>query len=408
MGEFMGFDPNTFSHFESSDTGKVFPNSIAKLSDLSISPFDEPLGEVGKEKQELENTNIKDTLETNSKDNFAETNFLDSLTTQSLGFNLSMGVMSLQKLAQDQIDHLNSAIPVVVFLPRYAKIFQEMLLKAGDLAGAEGALGEAKLKNQHKIEQGDTGTDISGLKTEGRSANAQTAMDEANNENVASANVQPKVANFTPNPWMEGTAYTAFLVNYWEMLSVLKQMKEVDGNIQIQGINMMVFLAKNTSDTIKDAAQTRFWKHIAMAIVDGVGAGVTVGATAISIGASFRMKAETKIQNEKGELVTDPKIKAYNKRVEAISAGAQAVSQSSGSAEKMANNVIEGSMELEASQYDALKEVLQAFRQVMQMQAERGQDAFKQNTDLITQMIQQIDAMRQKIAEAQAKALSRT
>lgn len=369
-------------------------------------PLPRPMGkplEEGNESTELEDfPNIKEPF----KDSLEKISSIDdSIKPEILGFNLAVSLQGFQILAQQQIDNLDPSSPAVVFLPKFAQLYQNMLLNAGDLVGAQGVFGASKLIIDHKISQGET-SDISEEKINSKNELQSSSQEKVTNafaNAVASTQGTGKIA------WMAGTAYTAFLVNYWEMLSILKEMKAVDGNIQIQGMNMMVEMAKNTAEAVKNAAETRFWKHIAMAIVDGVSAGVAVAATAISIGATTKMRPEEKeVQNSAGQMekVPDPKAKAANARWQSISTAAHTISQATDSGQKAINNVIQGTMELKAAEYDALKEVLQTFRQIMQMQADRGQDAFKQNSDLITQLIQQIDAMGQKIAEAQAKALT--
>lgn len=422
--------------FNPTEIGLVAPKEVGKqYMDPVTRPLGKPLGEGDEDAQGLKGSPraqeiFKDTLEAISTTDA-------SLSPEALGFNLAIGLLGFQNIAQQQIDNLDPASPAIILLPRFAQAYQNLLLSAGDLVGAQGAFGASKLVIDHKIAQGETAGDISGLKTDGKSGiagagnedlktnnsdlktNGHTSEDtKTNNSDLKTDGItNEEVTTPGGNPWMAGTSYTAFLVNYWEMLSILKEMKELDGKIQVEGMNMMVQLAKDAAEAILNAAETRFWEHIAMAIVDGVSAGVTVAMTVVSVGAQTRMKAEvdTDVQVKGGpakggttKTVKAEQIKVNNMKWQAVSAGAAGLGQASGSMEKAVNNVIQGVMELEAAQYDALKEVLQAYRQVMQMQADRGQDSFNKNTDLIKELIQQIDRMGQVIQEAQAKAMSRS
>lgn len=423
-----GFNPAEIGLVAPKEVGKQYMDPVTRPLGAPLGEGDDgsPQGLKGSPKaQEV----FKDTLESVSSTDA-------SLSPEVLGFNLAIGLQGFQVLAQQQIDNLDPASPAIVLLPRLAQVYQNMLLNAGDLVGAQGAFGASKLVIEHKISQGETASDISGLKTDGKSEitgapatnediKVNTSGLKANGKDVdiGAPPTNEEVTNAfaaavaeTPGTgkiaWMAGTSYTAFLVNYWEMMSILKEMKALDGKIQIEGMNMMVQLAKDTADAIMDAAETRFWEHIAMAIVDGVSAGVTVAMTAASVGFTMKMKAEmdTDVKQKGGttKTVTADEIKVSNIKWQAMAAGAGGLGQATGSAEKAIDNVIQGAMELEASKYDAIKEVLQAFRQVMQMQADRAQDSFNKNSDLIKELLNQLDQMGAKIQEAQAKALSRS
>jgi hypothetical protein len=217
------------------------------------------------------------------------------------------------------------------------------------------------------------------------------------------------------NAWFAGTPYVAFLTYYQEMLRALMEMKEVDGKTQVTSMNMMVELAEDTAEAILDAAETRFWEHIAMAIVDGASACMTMVLTFASVAAMAKQKPEVEVKPTKGGAgvkaqkgMTVEEVKQYNLKWQRISTLFEGASRASQSAEKSINNVIQGVMELKAAQYEAQKEMLQTFRQVQQTQADRSLELFRQNSELITQLIQQIDQMRSKIIEAQMKALSRS
>ena len=389
------FDPTKLGLPPPKSSGDQYANLVSR-------PGGPPLGEgdntvkKGTAKATGEPSSIQDVLE---EIKLAEAN----LPPELLGLNFGISMKSIGIMAQNQLDTLDPTNPSVPILLKYIQIVQNFELASGDLVGALGTQGAQKLAERQKIAVGDNDAKVAGAANV--QANAATA-----NDPVGAANVQSSAVAATSsaaNPWLSGNSYVAFQINYWLMLKALKEMKEVEGKTQVASLDMMVELAKDTAEAILDAAETRFWEHIAMAIVDAVSVGITIGFTVASVASTMKMKAEVGDADGSG-FKSSKAIKVRNMKLQAISQGFEGLSRATQSAEKSADNIIQGVLELKAAQYDALKEILQTYRQMQQMQADRALESFKQNTEMIAQLIQQLDQMRSKIMEAQAKALSRS
>lgn len=312
-----------------------------------------------------------------------------------LGLTFAFSIESAKQEALNQIG-LNPGSPAIPILRNFISLADDML-KKGDLHSALGAqAAEEYLEQISPTERG---------KTRNTSAVAGPGNADAA---AAAARVSYVVVG---NPWLRGNAYTAFLVNYAEMLRILKQAKEADGKIQLAGMAMFMELAHNTADTIMEAAKEKQMMYIAQAVCAAVTIAITIGTTAASCIQTSRMKAEVASSpstQSKGEMKAEvAQIKLRNEKLQGGLGGVnfwQAMQQVGISSGKFTDSLLSAIFEPIIAKYEALKELLSAWRQMAQQQQEHSGDSFKQETDTIAATIQALDQMRAKLQEAIANS----
>lgn len=322
-------------------------------------------------------------------------------------------------LVQTQLDNLDPSSPTIPLIKKFIEI-SENLLRQGNIIAAQGTQGAKKqiegmaeankdgfapltAVEQQKQAEGVT-AGIGALNADDITAR-KTKLDKAYSEGASAlANVQT-----SSNKWLAGNAYVEFLVNYWEMLLMLKESKIVDSRIEIAGIEMFMELAKNAADAIMDRAHEAFVMKIVSAVMAAVNIVVIAVTTAVSVAMTMRMKAEQKQTVKDSDSpggtreMTKAEVRLHNKKLEGSWYGTmtmQSIQQGLTNSTKVIDNIVGAIQELNMAKYEALKEMLVAYRQMAQMQFDKSAEAFKSNSELITQVIQQIDQIRAKLQEA--------
>lgn len=307
----------------------------------------------------------------------------------NIGIQLFQNSLSPEQQIQLQTDNLDPANPAASIIMKYVKLSDDAL-KAGNLAGTSVTTTELRDTQATNNVQG----------TENAAATEKTHA------------TSPK-----GNPWLAGNAYTQFVVSYFALVAILKDMKAIDSQLEIQGMQQVYDLAKQTAETIMAAAKERAMMHIMEAVIAGVSTAVTLGLTAVSVAQTSKMAVEKDgaldPRDSSGTKTFETKADAqkYNRDLAGGKLGTVTIQQGylpalqTGS--KTMDSIVQAIFELKAAYYDALKEILQAYRTIAQQQMDRASDSFKSESDLITQVIQQLDQMRQKLFEAIAASLRR-
>lgn len=181
------------------------------------------------------------------------------------------------------------------------------------------------------------------------------------------------------NSWFAGNAYVTFLVSFMELQRILMQSKVVQGNIELAAMNLTVQMAKETSDLIKDIAKLNMINHIVAGVMAGVSivfscGGMYMGAKGIGGKAGYA---------EMGQMVN--------------SLGT--------SLDKMTTSFTAAATDLATADKEGAKEVQQSIRQLITRQMEKSGDAFKSQEDMIQQLLQTLDKIRDGLMQAIAAAL---
>lgn len=333
---------------------------------------------------------------------------LDETITELRNLNVLMQIWGASSdPLKDQLDSLDPSHPALPILQELVEISHQAL-KSGDLGGVKVNAPQEQVKR--------TSTDD---KIDGHSSDISDAIDTGEevlrNAGTGGATYTTTVGG---NPWLAGNVYVAFLVNFMEMMKTLKESKIVQGDIEIATMGMIVELAKSAADAIMEAAKSRQMVHIVSAVMAGVSLVASVASFACMTVSAYKSFGAAKGMEKVGpdptqasidkvninNSATQAKIGGYNQFFQLAQAGssiAQSISQ-------FGTSLTQAMSETVVAEKEGIKEILQAYRQIAQHQMEKSTEAFKAQTDLISQLIQQIDQMRQKLHEAVAGSLRRS
>lgn len=306
----------------------------------------------------------------------------------------------------DVQNYLNTLDPTQPNLPpiRALLIISERALEAGKIGGlqfsvqqatnpdadaalisgqvdavAEKASDEAENKQTTAAANTVAGSeDEADAKTRAANASALIATDiEAarDNVNTPTTNISLNFNTTGGNKWLAGNVYVAFLVEFMELQRILMQNKVVQGQVELQGMNLTVELAKTTADMIMDIAKTNQMIHIVTAVM----AAVSIVASAVALG----MSAGGKLTFEQSTMVTTM----------------------SSQLEKMTTAALQAATDITIAEKEGRKEVLQAYRTIAQQQTEKSAEAFKASTDAIVSLLQVLDKIRDGLQQAVAASL---
>lgn len=306
----------------------------------------------------------------------------------------------------DVQNYLNTLDPTQPNLPpiRALLIISERALEAGKIGGlqfsvqqatnpdadaavisgqadvvAEQASDEAESEKTTAAASTVTGSeDEVDAKTRAANASALIATDiEAarDNVNTPTTNIHLSFNATGGNKWLAGNVYVAFLVEFMELQKILMQNKVVQGQVELQGMNLTVELAKTTADMIMDVAKTNQMIHIVTACM----AAVSIVASAVALG----MSAGGKLTFEQSTMITTM----------------------SSQLEKMTTAALQAATDITIAEKEGRKEVLQAYRTIAQHQTDKSSEAFKASTDAIISLLQVLDKIRDGLQQAVAASL---
>jgi hypothetical protein len=346
-----------------------------------------------------------------------------ALSGFNIGVLLMYNNMSPEQQLQMQIDSLDPSNPVAPILLKYVKIADDAL-KSGDLAGVSVHLSAKSTVATSETDEPNQATESAKRAVAPSETDEPTQTTGTDKTPTTEGTADPQVVVEKGNPWLVGNAYTQFVTSYAKILEVLKEMKEIDSKLELEGMAQIYELAQQSAQTIKDAAKERAMMHILQAVMAGISIAFTVGMTAVSVYQTTKFKVEensvtdpttgvisgptTKDATGKEVGMTKAQAKDFNRNLTSGGLGTmtiQAYIQAVQAGAKAMDDIIQAIFEVRAAEYDALKEILQAYRTIAQHQMDRAVDGFKSESDMITQLIQQLDQMRQKLMEAISASL---
>ena len=92
------------------------------------------------------------------------------------------------------------------------------------------------------------------------------------------------------NPWLAGNVMVGFLIAFMDLTETLMKTKMAEGNLQIQGMELTVALAKDAATFIMAAATAQNFQHITAAVCAGVSCVSTAICTGVSCGSDAQVK----------------------------------------------------------------------------------------------------------------------
>lgn len=193
-----------------------------------------------------------------------------------------------------------------------------------------------------------------------------------NNQNVTEATISAAKES-SGNKWLSGNVYTSYLLIFMEMQRILMKNKVVQGKVEMNGMNLVLELARATADVIMELAKINQMIHIVTAVMSAVAIVVSIGGLGISFSKGFGTSA-IDIGSMIGQL------------------GAQL--------EKMATAAVQAATDLTIAEKEGKKEVLQAYRQIAQHQMDKAGEAFKADAEQINALIQALDKIRDGLQQA--------
>jgi hypothetical protein len=196
------------------------------------------------------------------------------------------------------------------------------------------------------------------------------------------------------NPWLSGNAYVTFLMVFMEMQRMLMQNKVVQGNIELAGMNMTVELAKARADLIMEIAKQNQMIHIVTAVMSAVSIGISVFGL---VGAG---KAASKTTPDAAG-----KWSPFSKTGGLTMESWTTVGQMGAAFEKLATSITQAATDINIAAKEGRKEVLQAYGALVQRIMEKAGEAFKSQEDMIQQLIQTLDKIRDNLQQAIAGSL---
>lgn len=194
------------------------------------------------------------------------------------------------------------------------------------------------------------------------------------------------------NPWLSGGSYITFLMAFMELQRVLMKNKMVQGNIELASMELTYRLAKETATMIMEIAKENQMIHI----VQAVGAGVSIGFAVAGFGASA-LGVAGKLPGTQGLSV--------EQTISFSTAVSSAFSAVGGGIDKFMGSTTQAATDMGIAQKEGAKETLQAVRTLIQRQMEKSGEAFKASEDLISQLLQTLDKMRDSLHQAVAGSL---
>lgn len=181
------------------------------------------------------------------------------------------------------------------------------------------------------------------------------------------------------NPWLSGNVYVGFLIVFMQMQRIMMKNKVVQGQIELNSMNLVTQLAQTTSDLIMNVAKQNQMIHITTAVMSGVSIAVTVG------GLAYGAMSSSPGALERGSAIG--------------SMGSQL--------EKLTTASMQAATDISIATQEGRKEVLSAYRQIAQTQMQKAGDAFKTSADAIVQLLQTLDKIRDGLEQAVSASLRR-
>lgn len=269
-------------------------------------------------------------------------------------------------------------------------------------------------------------------------------MKENAPEDVSATDSATKPTTKHVNMWLQGNVYVAFLEAFMEMMRILKESKAAEGGIEIKMMQATVEMAKVEARTIMKIAEEQRMNYIVGAVFAGISCGisaVSLGMTSVNLARMVRPDPPvgqapntTEVKPRMEPNTSDPQTNAqnaadYNAR-RTVYENAERPSAFGGtytlagcgrniqfwgslaafgqSLNQMATNATQAATAIPIAQQEGYKTMVQTYRQMLQHIMEKATEKFKQDTDQIAQLINTLDSIRQKLAEAVAAALRKS
>lgn len=222
------------------------------------------------------------------------------------------------------------------------------------------------------------------------------------------------------NAWLAGSAYVVFLICFMEMMEALKNAKIASGQKETFDMAMVFQYGKDLGKAIEDVANKQFMMHVAAACAAGIALAISVVSAAQIASAGAKMADSSFQEPAPPKGASEAEMKQYNaaKEFHENSSGYTKAYQSmqywqtmGGIAQSMTQfvtNLTQALIDIPVAKLEALKELIQALKTIMQHMMEKASDQFKANTDMIAQLIQLLDSIRQKLQEAIKSLLSKS
>lgn len=235
-------------------------------------------------------------------------------------------------------------------------------------------------------------------------------LDQANND-VGNDIVTARNLNSAPgaqvifgatvggNPWLAGNVYVAFLIAFIDLQRLMMKNKVVQGTIELASMNMITELAKSSADAIMAIAKTNQMIHIATACMSAASICVTVGSMVGGAVAAARTKITPSTEAGKPPVVTQGKA-AFLTEAQWNSVGLMAPQ-----AEKMGTAASQAATDVSIAQKEGLKEMINSYKTIAERQMSKSAEIFKDSTDAITKLLQDLDKIRSDLSQAVAAAL---
>jgi hypothetical protein len=203
------------------------------------------------------------------------------------------------------------------------------------------------------------------------------------------------------NPWLAGNVYVAFLISFIELQRLMMKNKMVQGQIELATMNMITELAKSSADAIMAIAKTNQMIHIATAVMSAVSIAITIVSMVGAVKAASRTKAAEPAQPGKPPPPPPPPGRFAGLSAEQFTM----IGTMSTQLEKMSTASVQAATDLSIAQKEGLKEMIQSYRTIQERQMNKSSEIFKDNSDAIVKLIQDLDRVRQDLAQAIAAAL---
>lgn len=326
---------------------------------------------------------------------------LDEILELASQLNVSLVASTSNDAVQNHVNNIDPSQPNIPPIRAFLMI-AEKDLQAGKIGGFNFSIApvfsenssspdaslaiEATTNKQTKTAALETEASTVAASSEDELSNkekvAQTSTNIQNNLNIASQNLNSanNVISFAKssggNKWLGGNVYVAFLTEFMDLQRMLMRNKEVQGQVEIQGMNLVVELAKTTADMIMDVAKTQQMIHIVSAVMAAVSMAVSV--VAMSAGLKSGSMEQASMISTMGSQV-----------------------------EKLSTSTIQAATDITIAEKEGRKEVLQAYRTIAQRQMDKSGEAFKASEDAIMQLLQTLDKIRDGLQQAVAAALRR-
>lgn len=273
-------------------------------------------------------------------------------------------------------EKVNPAHPTLPPLSGLAALSQQLLTQ-GNIGGVTVGSADSQPDDTPLVTSQSpppTGGPITSMATTGAAAASSNYIGAGINDSRRVLGTQTDGISFQKssggNPWLAANAYVAFLTEFAQMQRVLMRNKEVQGRVEIASMHLIVDLAKTTAKLIMDIAKTNQAIHITTAVM-----------SACSLVISYAGFKNPDVMR------------------------GSTFSAMGGQLEKMTTATAQSATDISIAEKEGRKEVLQAYRTIVQRQMDRSGEAFKASEEAISQLIQALDKIREGLNQAVAAAL---